>query len=320
MTTLKTLPACAMAALMLSAGAALADFPTRPIELIVTFAPGGPTDVLARALAQRMAEHLPNRQTVVVLNRPGGGGAIGMAALATAAPDGYTLGFTTSSPVTIQPHYGQTTYSADSFTPLAKLAEIGAAMNVHVDSPIRTFDEWVAWAQANPRGFTYSTSGGTGSGTHIVAEQLAGALGLTLRHVPFEGNAEGMAALAGRQIEGTLMMPDFHNGGVVRPLVFVSSSKPPHPDYADIPTTAELGIPAIADFFFGVFLPAGTPADRVAILEEAIRQSMDDPELVRLFENYQYAVGFQGAERFARTVAEVSESSRAQMQALGLIQ
>ncbi|MCC5986564.1 MAG: tripartite tricarboxylate transporter substrate binding protein [Pararhodobacter sp.] len=313
----KLLAAAGLAALP---ALAMADnFPERPIELIVTYEAGSGADVMGRLIARLMSGHLPNGQQVVVVNRPGGGGTIGMTALTRAEPDGYTFAYTTSSPVTIQPHYGRTTFSIEDLAPIAKVIEVPAALNVHRDSPIENFEQWLEFVRANPRSFTYATTGGTGSGTHLVTEELAEALEVEIRHVPFEGDANSAAALSGGQLMGTMQMPNMHRGGDVRPILFMTSIKPPHPDYADIPTTTELGIPAVADFFAGFFAPAGTPPERIAVLEAALEAAMQEDDIVNFLNNAQFPIVFAGAEEFGEIVAETSTLNRAMLVRLGLI-
>lgn len=315
-TTFKTLLAAAgIATLPVTATA----FPDRPIEMIVTFEAGSSADVMGRLMARLLSQHLPNNQQVVVVNRPGGGGTIGLTALTRAEPDGHTIVYTTSSPVTIQPHYGRTTFALDDLAPIAKILEIPAALNVHRDSPLQTFEQWLEFVRTNPRDFTYATTGGTGSGTHLVTEDLANALDVELRHVPFEGDANAAAALSGGQLMGTMQMPNSHNGGDVRPLLFLTSIRPPHPDYADVPTSTELGIDAVADFFAGFFAPAGTPPERIAILESAIEAVLQEGEIVTLLNNAQFPIAFAGAEEFGEIVRQTSDSNRAMLQQLGLI-
>jgi len=317
-TTLKTLLAAAGIA-TLPAMAMADSFPERPIELIVTFEAGSSADVMGRLMARLMSQHLPNNQQVVVVNRPGGGGTIGLTALTRAAPDGHTIVYTTSSPVTIQPHYGRASFTIDDLAPIAKIIEIPAALNVHRDSPLENFEQWLEFVRENPRAFTYATTGGTGSGTHLVTEELAAALGVEIRHVPFEGDANSAAALSGGQLMGTMQMPNSHRGGDVRPLLFLTSIRPPHPDYADIPTSTDLGIDAVADFFAGFFAPAGTPPERIAVLEATIAAVMREEEILTLLNNAQFPVAFAGAEEFGRIVEEVSASARAMLLQLGLI-
>ncbi|MCB1389452.1 MAG: tripartite tricarboxylate transporter substrate binding protein [Rhodobacteraceae bacterium] len=317
---LKPLIALAAASLLTPVAALADDFPERPIEIIVTYEPGSSADVMGRLLARHMSEHLPNNPQVVVVNRPGGGGTIGLTALTQADPDGYTIAYTTSSPVTIQPLYGRTSFTIDDLAPILKITEVPAALNVRNDSEFQTFAQWLDWVRAHPGEFTYATTAGTGSGTHLVTEALAAALGVQLRHVPFEGDSNAAAALTGGQLMGTMQMPTLHRGGDVRPLLFLTRFKPTRAVYDDIPTSADLGIPVVADFFAGFFAPAGTPPERVAVIEAAIRESMADQELVDFMNNAGLPPALAGHEEFAQIVAETTASNHEQLLHLGLIQ
>ena len=166
------------------------DYPTEPIQIVVNYQAGGLTDSLARKIAQVLPEYLPNNPQVIILNKPGGAGTIGLSAVANAKPDGYTLVFTTSSPIAIQPLYGKTPFTIESFAPVAKLFEIPASLNVHVDSDIKTLEDFVTFAKANPGAFTFASTGGTGSGTNLVGEAFAKNQGVEIRHIPFEGTAQ----------------------------------------------------------------------------------------------------------------------------------
>ncbi|MCB1395405.1 MAG: tripartite tricarboxylate transporter substrate binding protein [Rhodobacter sp.] len=312
--------AAGLGALALSSTAALADgYPDHPIQMIIPYAAGGATDVLGRALAQRIAAALPNNTEIVVINTPGGAGTIGLTQAANADPDGYTIVMTTSSPIALQPLYGLTPYTVDSFAAVAKINEIPASFNVRNDSDMRTLDDLVAWATAHPGEFTYASTGGNGSGTHIVSEQLAAALGIQLRHIPFEGTAPLTAALMGGQIMGTMQMPDLHSGGEVRPLIFLTSMRPSDPIYADIPTSTELGIPAVADFFSGILAPAGTPEDRVQILSDAVATALQDPELRALFDNANFPISYANPADFGAILARATASNHDELLRMGLI-
>lgn len=311
---------CATALVALAGTTANADgFPERPIEIIVPYAAGGATDVFARAIARAMSEALPNTPNVVVINVPGGAATIGLTQVANAQPDGYTIVYTTSSPIALQPLYGRTTYTVEDFAPVAHASVIPAAFNVHMDSDIRTVEDLVAWANANPGQFTYASTGGNGSGTHIVSEQFAAALGIQMRHIPFEGTAPLTAALMGGQVMGTMQMPDMHTGGEVRPVVFLTPMRPSDPVYDEIPTSLELGIPAVANFFTGFLAPAGTPSERLDILSAAIAEALEDPTVRELHENANYPISYADPEAFGEILAETIASNRAELVRMGLI-
>lgn len=310
----------AVAALALSAGTAAADnYPSRTIELIVPYKAGGLTDAMARKVAAEMTKALPGNPEVVVVNKDGGAGTIGLSAAARAEPDGYTFVFTTSSPIAIQPLYGKVPYTAESFAPIAKITEIPAAFNVHKDSDIRSLDDLVAWAKDHPGEFTFATTGGLGSGTHLVAEDFAAALGIEIRHVPFEGTADMTSALAGQQIMGTVQSPDIHRGGNARPLVYLTNLKLNDPAYADTPTTADIGLDVSTSLFTGFFAPAGTPEDRIAMLASAIEAATQSEEFKTWIDTTGFPVDFKGPDGFADTVETAVEQNRSQLEAMGLI-
>ena len=310
----------AIAASVFTATIAVADdYPERPIEIIVPYKAGGLTDALARKVGAVMAEVMPNSPEVVIVNKPGGAATIGLTALANSDPDGYTIAFTTSSPVAIQPLYGRVAYTHESFAPISQVIEIPAALNVHKDSDIKTFDEFVAWAKANPGEFTYATTGGLGSGTHIVSEELAVAAGVEMRHIPFEGTAQMSAALTGKQILGTMQSPTLHRGGDARPLIFLTNLKTTDPMYADVPTSADLGIDASAAFFAGFLAPAGTPDDRLAALSDAIDKAMKHESLTGWLGKVKLPISFQGPGEFTAILSSTVENNRVQLKQLGLI-
>ncbi len=319
--TLKLKLGGAIAALALTTTGAFAqDFPEKPIELIVPYGAGGLTDSFARALAKAAEAHLPVSQPIVVVNKPGGGGTIGLTAAFTAEPDGHTITFLTSSPLVIQPLYGRTAFKADDFQPIIRTYDIPAALNVHTGSEWKNFDQWLEGGKAHPGEFTYGTSGGTGSGGHIATEQLADALGVELRHVPFEGSAPLMAALMGGQIMGSNQLPDIHNDGELFPVIFTTPTKPDNAVYDDVPTTRSAGIDAEVVFFSGIVGNKNIPADRIQILHDAFKAAMDDATVQDLFVKYQLTPSYAGPEEFGEIIAKSVASNAVTMKRLGLIE
>lgn len=318
MTITKTL-AASFAALSLTVGAAVADdFPTKPIELVVPYGAGGLTDAFARGVAQAAEEELG--QKIVVVNRPGGGATIGLTSVFASEPDGYTLAFTTSSPLVIQPLYGNTAYNTDDFQPVLRLYDIPVAINVQKDSELQGYDDWLEWVKANPGDFTYGTSGGTGSGGHIATEQLSKVLDVDIRHIPFEGSAALAAAVMGGQITGSNQLPNIHRDGEIRPLFFMSPSRPTDAVYDSVPTVAELGIDAEVVFFSGIIGHKDIPADRIEALSAAFRAAMDAPNVLELFERYQIKADPAGPEAFAEIIAAAAEANETTMREIGLIE
>ncbi|WP_323763969.1 tripartite tricarboxylate transporter substrate binding protein [Marinovum sp.] len=311
-----------LAALAVTLGAAplaAEGFPEKPIEVIVPYGAGGLTDAFARAIARAAEEHLPNQQKIVVVNKPGGGATIGLTAAVNEDPDGHTVVFLTASPLVIQPLYGKTQYAVDDFQAITRLYDIPASINVRSDSEIETYDQWIEWVKANPGDFTYGTSGGTGSGGHIATEELAAELGIDIRHIPFEGSAQLTTSLMGGQIMGTNQLPDLHRDGEIRPIVFLTPTKPANEVYDDIPTTAELGLDAQVVFFSGIVGHKDIPADRVAILDSAFEAAMGSPDVQDLFAKYQLTPAYAGPEAFGEIIDNAVARNSKTMKRLGLI-
>lgn len=295
------------------------DFPSKPIEMIVPYGAGGLTDAFARGIARAAQAHLPNNQNIIVVNKPGGAATIGMTAAAKAKPDGHTIAFVTSSPVALQPLDGATPYKPEDFQPIIRTYDIPASINVRADSEIKDFDQWLAWVKEHPGEFTYGTSGGTGSGLHVATEQLAAALGVELRHIPFEGSAQLTTSLMGGQLMGTSQLPDLHNGGEVRPIIFETPSKPEDPVYDAIPTTQDKGIDAQVVLFSGIVGSADIPADRIQVLHDAFKAAMDDPAVQHLYSQYQLTPAYAGPEEFGKIIATAVENNTKTMRKMGLI-
>lgn len=298
---------------------AVSDYPKKPIELVVPFAPGGPTDVFARAIAKELPAYLPNKQQVAVINKPGAGTTLGLTDVATSKPDGYTLGFTTSSGLDIQPHYGKTSYKLDSFKPIIKSYVLNSAIVVKKDSELNTYEDWLAYVKENPGKFTYGTTGGTGSGGHIAMENLGKELGVTMKHVPFEGVADVMNAVMSGQIIAGQSRPDTETGGDLKPLLFVTDSKGVTDYYNDIPNTKELGLETSTEFYSGFIAPAGTPEEIVTTLHDAIKEVMEKESIQDLMVTQNLAPSYANSEDFGKTMQEASDQNKKSMEELGLI-
>ncbi|OEY67613.1 Bug family tripartite tricarboxylate transporter substrate binding protein [Marinobacter sp. X15-166B] len=299
---------------------AIADeFPDRPIELVVPFGAGGTTDVFARAFSRVISKYLPNEQRTVVINKPGGAATIGISVVANADPDGYTLGFLPGGVLELQPHYGRTSWTAEDFEPVIAFLEIPAALNVLDSSPIKTYEQWLEFTARNPGKFTYTTPGGTGSGTHLSMEQVAEAAGVEIRHIPFEGHAQGQSAMLSGQVMGSYSLPDLHNGGEVRPLVFLTKVKPNHPAYDNIPLSSEVGIDIAASYPMGIIAPKGTPKDRLKVIHDAFKAAMEDPDIVEYYRTTGLPKIYEGPEEYGEGIKQRSEAYRKTLEKLGMI-
>ena len=257
-----------------------AAWPTRPVRIVVPFTPGGSTDILGRAIAQKLQEALG--QPFVVENRPGAGGAIGAAAVASAAPDGYTLLMGHIGTLAVNPSlYRNLPYDPrTSFAPVALVARVPNVLVVNPAVPARTVQELVALAKAKPGALRYA-SGGNGSAAHIAMEYFKLRTQTDIEHIPYKGTAPAVTDVMGGQVEvimtGVPAVLQQVKSGKLRALA-VSSAHP----VASLP-----GVPTIAavypDFeavqWYGVVAPARTPAAVIALLNEEINRALATPAL-----------------------------------------
>jgi tripartite-type tricarboxylate transporter receptor subunit TctC len=263
---------------MFSGVPANAEYPSRVIRVIVPTSAGGTTDLLARMLANYIGAK--TRKPVVVDNRPGANGNIGMDAVAKAAPDGYTLGFANSGHIVINPFL----YKNMPFNPLKDLAPVGPLgdapqlLVINRDLPAKTFQEFVTLAKSKPGEFNYG-SAGAGSTPHLAGAQLARVAGLQMVHVPYRGTAPAVMDL----VQGGVQMisisygpvAGFVKSGALR--VLLAASKKRSAMLPDVPTSAEAGIDYEMSTWFGLFAPAGTPKEIVEQLNSWIAGLLADP-------------------------------------------
>jgi tripartite-type tricarboxylate transporter receptor subunit TctC len=273
--------AAAAAALSAAAAALGQEFPTRPIRMIVGFAPGGPTDVIARVMAQDMTANL--RQSVLVENRAGANSMIGTEAVAKAAPDGYTLLVSTLA------HNVNPILAPDKvkYHPVKDFAAISLAAVLPMiavtgyDSPIQSVRDIVARAKASPGSITYGSAGNGGS-AHLAAALLETRSGTQMTHVPFKGNAPALTeVIAGRvsfMFYPMIGIADQVAQKRLRPLGISTPTR--HPDFPTVPTMAEAGYPGFEEYSPGVgyLAPAGTPAAIINKLADAMGASLARPE------------------------------------------
>jgi tripartite-type tricarboxylate transporter receptor subunit TctC len=273
--------ASAAAALPTLAQSARAQaYPTRPVRLIVGFAPGGPTDVFARVIAQKLGENL-GRQFYVD-NITGGTGNIATGQAAKAAPDGYTVLFAFSSYVVNPTLFDRVPYDPyKDFEPVTLAVSSTTVLSINPSVPAKTVEDLVALIRAGSGKYSFAT-GGTGSQTHLAGEQFRLSLGLDLVHVPFNGGGPAIAAVvAGHTPIGfnalTPAVPQIKEGKL-RALAVTSKTR--SQILPDVPTMTEAGYPDIAgDSWVGVLVPAGTPKEIVALLHREIAKIIALPDM-----------------------------------------
>ena len=259
------LAAAALAALSADAVSAQ-TFPTRPIRVLVGFSPGGPADVMARLIGQRMTQSLG--RPIVVENRPGAGGTIAARAVAESEPDGYTLLLGNTSTLIISPlMFKNVGYDAlKAFTPIARLGPTSDILVTNPGFPAQTLAELIAYAKANPGKLNYSTPG-IGTPPHLIGEMLKLRAGVETVHVPYKSGGQSIQAVIAGEVQFTFENPAIAlplvQAGVVRALAVTSEAR--HPQAPDVPTLVEGGLPGFVSVSFtGVVGPAGIPGDIVS--------------------------------------------------------
>lgn len=285
-----------------------ADFPVRAMRFIVPFAPGGPTDVAARLIGQKMAESWGH--PVVIDNRAGAGGNIGMVLAAKAPPDGHTVLFTSSSVVVNPTLYSKPGY--DVFKDLIPVTRANTTPNilvVHPSVPAKTLAELIALVRAHPGKYSYA-SPGTGTTGHLTCEMLRVAAKIDIQHVPFNGAAPAINSLVGNQTPiGCLGLPPAQpqmKSGALRPIVLSSAQR--WKQNPDVPTLVESGFPGMVnDLMTGVFVPTGTPARIVDRLHREIARVVMLPEV-------QERLGPLGFEPVANTPAQFARQVREEVE------
>jgi tripartite-type tricarboxylate transporter receptor subunit TctC len=260
------------------AAAAAQDYPTRPVRLIVPYGAGGASDVMARYLGQKLGELLG--QSVVVENQAGAAGTTAYITVAKSAPDGYTLGYATSSLAinsVLKPKLGYDPIR--DFAPISNFVEIQNVLIVPASSPAKTVADLVALAKQRPGELNY-VSLGPGSTPHLSAELFLAAAGAKAQQVPYKQTTQGYTDLMENRVQFWIAsMPStlpHVRSGKVRALAVASSKR--SPAYPDVPTLIESGIPAESTFWQGLFAPAGTPPALVARLNATVRQIVAQPE------------------------------------------
>jgi tripartite-type tricarboxylate transporter receptor subunit TctC len=280
--------ASAIAAVVAAVSPAVAaDYPTRPVNLVLGFAPGGPSDVIARILSRKLEQIL--RQPVVIENRTGAGGSVAGQAVARATPDGYTLLLATGSILAINQHlYKNVGYDSEKdFEPISVIGTQTNVLYVHPSVPARSLGELIAMAKANPGKLNFG-SGGNGTPAHLAGELLKIEAKLEMTHVAYRGTGPALQDVIAGHIQ-TAFSPaaplvSHVQSGAIRPLAVTTLARTSI--LPDVPTIAESGFPGFdATTWHGLVAPAGTPQDVVATLHRALNETLNDPEIRRALTN-----------------------------------
>ncbi len=284
------------------------DYPNRPIRIIVTFPPGGPTDIIARVVGQKLAEAWG--QPVVIDNRSGAGGNIGTDLAAKSAPDGYTLLLSNFGPMAISPFvYAKLPYDpVKDLTPITLAATAWFFVVTNPSSPLTSIKELIAQAKANPDKITFSSSGNA-SPSHLAGALFQSSAGVKLTHVPYKGGAPAVGAVIAGEVQMAIESPPpivpQVKAGKLRALGAARATRSPL--LPDVPTVSEAGLPGFeVGSWYGFHAPAGTPKLIIDKLHAEMVKAMKTPELREKFSNV-------GAETIANTPAEYGAFVQAEL-------
>jgi len=292
---------CVVAVASLATMAIAQPYPNRPIKMIVPFAPGGATDIIARTVAQKLSDRVG--QPVVVENKPGAGTTVGNAEVAKARPDGYTLLFAPTPFVISQVVYPTLPYDPrKDFAPVSLLATSPFILVTNASITARNVGELVAQAKAKPGALTFC-SAGNGTVPHLAGELFKLRAGVDIVHVPYKGGGPAIVDLVGGQVNMMFATPievaQHVQSGKLRVLATTSLNR--LPAFADVPTLDESGYPGFeVASFFGVLAPAGTPSDIVARLAADLATVMELPDVRERFAAQSADANVQGPEAFGK--------------------
>jgi tripartite-type tricarboxylate transporter receptor subunit TctC len=270
--------AAALSLLLLPAAGRAQEFPTKPIKLIVPFPPGGPNDIIARVVGQRMSEL--TKQPVIIENRSGQAGVLGTDAVAKAAPDGYTIGITSASSLVINPSLEKMPYDVrKDLAPVTLNVTVPEMLVVASNVPANNMAELIALAKAQPGKLNFA-SAGVGGLPHLAGELFKLTAKLDIVHVPYRGAAPAINDLLGQQVQMTFLdlpviLPHI-KAGSLKPIALGSPTRAP--TAPDVPTTAEVGMPdLLIENWYGMIAPGGTPEKIIAELNRITNEAMADP-------------------------------------------
>jgi tripartite-type tricarboxylate transporter receptor subunit TctC len=313
-----------LAALAGATVASAQDYPSRPITMIVPFPPGGVADQSGRPVAAAMEKIL--KQPVVVQNRAGAGGAVGMAAAANAKPDGYTILMALSS-ISIIPEadklFGRPpAYQMKQLAPVALVTADPTVLVVPADSPWKSVKDFVEDAKKRPGEIAFSSSGIYGT-LHMAMEIFAASAGIKLKHVPFNGGGPALTALLGGHVQSLAsgpgpVIPQIHAGKLRALATWGEKRLDAMPD---VPTFQELGYKDVTFYIWsGLYAPAGTPEPVMKVLRDTMRKVVDDPDFKSAMEKLQTPVNYLDAPEFQKFWDKDAAMLAAAVQRVGKIE
>jgi tripartite-type tricarboxylate transporter receptor subunit TctC len=278
-----------------------AEFPTKEVQIIIPWAAGGATDLIFRALAPHAGKFLG--RAVVVVNRPGGGSAVGYTEGAQAGPDGYTL-TSAVTPLAILPHQVTTAYTFKNFEPVINVVSDPSMFLIRSDAPWKGIREFLDYAKKNPNMITVGNSG-AGGGVHLVALAFENAVGVKFNHIPFSGGGPSVTALLGGHVNAVSVsppegIPQLQAGKFKIISLFADKRLEMFPD---VPTVKEQGIDFVMGMWRGLVAPTGTPLDVIQKLHDAFKQGMEEPAFKKNAKDMSIHLRYLGPEDFGKLMA-----------------
>ncbi|MBI4241798.1 MAG: tripartite tricarboxylate transporter substrate binding protein [Candidatus Rokubacteria bacterium] len=296
---------------------ASAEYPERPITFIAPFPAGGAVDIVARGLAEAVKKHLP--KPVVVVNRPGGAGTIGISEVVQAKPDGYTIGLGAVAVLTVQPHLTQLPYrTPDDYLAVMKLVTLQVVVFVRSEAPWKTAKELLEHARANPGKVKVGVPG-IGTILHLDLEHLKLLAKVDMTVVPFEGPQQ-IPALLGGHVDVAMAHPapvlPHVKAGKIRVIGVFQEAR--NPLFPDAPTFKELGYDVTLGVYYPLVVPKGTPKPVVQAIHDAFKKALAEPSFVELMKKGDIDIEYQGTEAIARELGRSFEQNAKLVELLGL--
>ena len=310
------LAAAAVATPSLTALAQPADFPSRPIKLVIAFPAGGPTDITMRSLADSAGKIL--KQPVIIENKPGAGGTLPAQQLQTSQADGYTLA---QIPLGVFRLPYTTKINWDPVKDIAYIINVTGyafGMVVPIDSPLKSWTHFVGWAKANPGRLTYGSTG-TLTSPHLTTELIAQQLGIQLQHVPYKGSADLAVAIVGGHIMAAADSTGFAplvEAGKLRVLNTWGEKR--LAKFPDAPTLKELGLNIVQNSPFGIGAPRGTPPAVVKRLHDAFKTAMEEASYIQALSRYDMVPMYMSSAGYSKFAQETFAKEKALVEKLGL--
>jgi tripartite-type tricarboxylate transporter receptor subunit TctC len=298
---------------------AAAEYPERPLTIVVAYPAGGMVDIVARPMAESMKKKFP--KGVAVLNRPGGGGSVGLAEVVQAKPDGYTICLAPNSTLAIHPQLNDLPYrTPDDYEPILSTISFYTLITVKAESPYKTIQEFVAAAKASP-GKLRVGSPGEGTISHLTLERWGATAGFKTTHVPFSGWGETSPALLGGHIDAAMAQP-----GEVKPLVdakklrvLAVASPQRHAYFPDAPTGKEAGLGDAAGTWFVYTAPKGTPPAVLKYIHDAAKAALEDAAFVTLMKARGVDIDYKTGDKSRQDLHREYKEHREVLQRLGML-